>query len=295
MKKLLLLAALIPTLCHGELAPRPGKFDPRVRTVAYNPQDVVVITTYYGVSTPIRFADDEQVEEQSLDAGDRDAWSIKVSARKNLLYIRPRMPHADTNMTVVTNKRVYLFLLNVLQAGPQQRKKAAGNKIGAESVAYAATYSMAAARSKALTLSLTFTYPDAGRKSEPEKAANALQAQMEIAKRQAKGGDYWVAGDEEVSPTDARDDGRFIYLTFAHNRSLPHIDGVDSSGKPFVLNPAVSGDTVIIDRMVRQLKLTMGDATACVVNRAFNPNGGADNATGTIAPNVIRVIKGARK
>ena len=293
MKKLLLLAALIPALCHGELAPRPGKFDSRVRIVAYNPQDVVAITTYYGVSTPIRFADDEVVEEQSLDAGDRDAWSIKVSARKNVLFIRPKMPHADTNMTVVTNKRVYLFLLNVLRVRPQRTKK--GTKIGAESVAPSATYSMAAARSKALTLSLTFTYPDAGRKSEPTKAADALQARMENAKRHANGGDYWVSGDDEVSPTDARDDGRFIYLTFAHNRSLPHIDGVDNSGKPFVLNPAVSGNTVVIDRMVRHLKLTMGDATACVVNRAFNPNGGADNATGTIAPNVIRVIKGDGK
>ena len=295
MKKALLLAVLIPALCHGELAPRPGKFDPRVRTVAYNPQDVVAITTYYGVSTPIRFAEDELVEEQSLDAGDREAWSIKVSARKNVLFIRPKMPHADTNMTVVTNKRVYLFLLNVLSEGPRRTKKGVGNKNGAESVSSAAHYSMTSARSKALTLSLTFTYPGAGSKSEPGKAADALQAQMDKAKRSANGGDYWVSGDEEVSPTDARDDGRFIYLTFAHNRSLPHIDGVDSSGMPFVLNPAVSGNTVIIDRMVRHLKLTMGDATACVVNRAFNPNGGTDNATGTIAPNVIRVIKGAPK
>jgi type IV secretion system protein VirB9 len=265
-----------------------------VRTVAYNPQDIVVVTTYPGVSTPLRFADDEAIEQESIDAGDRKAWSIKVSARRNILFVRPIARMADTNMTVATNKRVYLFLLNVLQEKESGPKKG-GKKGDKQATTYAGTYSMEASRSKALTLSLTFAYPDAGRKSDAAKAADALRDQMENAKRHATGGDYWVSGDEEVSPTDARDDGRFIYLTFARNRSLPNITGVDSNGDSFALNPTVNENTMIIDRMVRHLRIELGGAAACVVNRAFNPDAGTDNKTGTIAPNVIRVLKGDSK
>lgn len=290
MRKLILLAALVPALCTAEETPAPGKFDPRVRTVAYNPQDLVVVTTYYGVSTPIRFANDEAVETESLDAGDRSAWSIKVSARRNILFVRPTKPMAETNMTVVTNKRVYLFLFKVL-GDKELAKKKEGS--------FGPTYSMATARSRDVTYSLTFTYPEEGKKTEGDKAADALRAQMANGKQRATNTDYWVAGDDEVSPVDARDDGRFIYLTFAPNQGIPAIYSVDAIGKETLLNPAIDGKTAIIDRTVRQLALRKGDGddalVACVMNRGFDRKGGADNASGTVAPNVIRVIKGGHK
>jgi type IV secretion system protein VirB9 len=298
MRTLLMLGALLllPAVSSAEKAPPAGRFDPRVRTVAYNPQDIVRVTTYYGVSTPIRFADDERIEPESLDAGDRTAWSIKASARKNILFVRPIKRMAATNLTVVTNKRVYLFLLDVLWVPARKKAKAKGaGDSAAPEAAPEPAYSVAAMRSKALTYSLTFTYPEDGRKSNAAKAADTLRARAADGRKNATGGDYWVAGDEAVAPIDARDDGRFIYLTFARNSSLPQIEGVDAKGKPFAMNLTVDGRTVIIDRMVRQLKLTAGDATACVVNRAFTANGGADTASGTIAPDVVRVIKGEDK
>jgi type IV secretion system protein VirB9 len=290
MRKLIMLAALIPALALAEQTPAPGKFDPRVRTVAYNPQDLVVVTTYFGVSTPIRFADDEVIEKESLDAGDRKAWSIKASARGNILFVRPIAEKADTNITVVTNKRIYLFLLTVAEEKAERKGKKG---------AFAPTYSMATARSKNITYSLTFTYPEDGRKSEGTKAADALRTQMAGGKKRATGTDYWVAGDAEVSPLDARDDGRFIYLTFAPNQGIPSFYSVDAKGKETLLNPAVDGTTVVIDRMVRQLALRRGDGddaqVACLINRSFDSKGGVENTSGTVAPNVIRVIKGDNK
>jgi type IV secretion system protein VirB9 len=290
MRKLILLAMLVPAIGIAEHAPPPGKFDPRVRTVAYNPQDLVVVTTYYGVSTPIRFADDEVIEKESLDAGDRKAWAIKASARGNILFVRPIAERADTNVTVVTNKRVYLFLLKVVGDKAQAKKKDS---------AFAPTYSMATARSKDVTYSLTFTYSEDGKKTEGQKAADALRAQTAGGRKRATNTDYWVAGDGEVAPVDARDDGRFIYLTFAGNQGLPTISSVDANGKETLLNPAVDGNTVIVDRMVPRLALRKGDGddglVACVVNRAFDRKGGADTKSGTVAPNVLRVIKGGKK
>jgi len=45
---------------------------------------------------------------------------------------------------------------------------------------------------------------------------------------------------------------------------------------------------------VRRLILRKGIAVASVVNKSFDLNGGMDNTTGTVSPDVERVIKGAQ-
>ena len=275
MRRLLVLAALLPALAFAETTPPPGKFDPRVRTVAYNPQELVTITTYYGVSTPIRFADDEVIEKNSIDAGDRSAWTLKGNEKGNILFVRPTLKNADTNMTVVTNKRVYLFLLNVLTMPAKhisQRQMT---------------------RSHWLTLSLTFTYPD----DDKTKSALALaQANVKKALDGATTGggnfDYWLSGADEISPTGVRDDGRFIYLTFSRNRDLPSVYLAAADGTESMVDTSMNGNTVVVPRMAPHLVLRRGDAVVCVVNRSFNANAGMDNVTGTISPDVRRVVKG---
>ena len=42
------------------------------------------------------------------------------------------------------------------------------------------------------------------------------------------------------------------------------------------------------------LRARKGDAVASVINKSFDLNGGIDNTTGTVAPDVERVIKGAQ-
>jgi len=38
--------------------------------------------------------------------------------------------------------------------------------------------------------------------------------------------------------------------------------------------------------------LRKGDYVAAVLNKSFDQNGGIDNTTGTVVPNVERVVKG---
>lgn len=280
MRKLILLAALLAPHAHAERAPAPGRLDPRVRSVAYHPDQLVTVNTYFGVSTMIRFADNEAIEDKSVDAGDRKAWALKASARRNILFIRPILEHADTNLTVVTDKRVYLFLLNVLPAAVRQQK---------DSKAF---------RSNALTYALTFTYPDderakaAAKQAAADKlrAAATLRQRMADARSRASNADYWVAGSEAIGPTDARDDGRFLYLSFAPNQDLPAFYAADD-GHETLLNVAVDGTTVTIDRLLRHLVLRRGEQTACLVNRSFHPT--AATGSNTIAPTVQRILKDA--
>lgn len=280
MKKLLLIAALAPCLlalpAHAELTPNKGDFDPRVRVVDYNPLNVTKLSTFYGVSTHVQFADGEVIKDVAI--GDDGAW--KLAPRGNHLFIKPLTQKADTNVTIVTDKRTYQFAL-VVYPRPITDAKAWADPN--------------------LIFSLTFRYP-----SEDSAKADLLTQKTEIknrlnpdkqakkldAKSQVINTDYWVAGSDEISPTAARDDGRFIYLTFSTNRDMPAIYSVDAEGKEALINTHVAdGNTIVIQRMVRRLMLRKGDLVASVVNKSFDINGGIDNTTGTVVPDVERVIK----
>lgn len=277
MKKLLILALFVPVLAFAELNPAQGVFDARVRVVDYNPADVVRLTTFYGVSTHVQFGAKESIKDVAV--GDEQAWA--VVPRGNHLFIKPKATKADTNVTVVTDQRVYHFALVVEQ----------------RSVKDASAWSDAN-----LIFSLSFRYPDeaAERLTAQAKvdAARAQQTDMNgrlaAAKRRDENRDYWVAGSPEVTPTAARDDGRFIYLTFSNNRDMPAVYAVDAEGNEALVNTNVEGHEIVVQRLVRQLTLRKGNAVACVVNKAFDLDGGKDNETGTVAPDVERVVKGAR-
>lgn len=278
MKRLLLIGLLVPAMAMAEITPPKGDYDPRVRIVDYNPLNVVKLATFYGVSTHIQFADDETIRDVAV--GDDQAW--KVVPRGSHLFIKPQAEKADTNVTVVTDKRTYQFAL-VVQ--PRAVK---------DSTAWA---------DPNLIFSLTFRYPD----EEAAKAAasaqkEALQARrgeikgkLSDATKEGQNFDYWVAGSEEISPTAARDDGRFIYLTFTNNRDMPAVYSVDEQGNEALINTnVIDGNTIVVQRLVRRLILRKGSAVASVVNKSFDLGGGMDNTTGTVSPDVERVIKGAQ-
>lgn len=277
MKRFVCIALLFPMLAWAELTPPKGVFDSRVRVVDYNPADVVKLTTFYGVSTHVQFGDKEEIKDVAV--GDQQAWEIVP--RGSHLFIKPKAQKADTNVTVVTDKRVYQFALIVEPHNIRNAK---------------------AWRDPNLVFSLSFRYPEeeAARLMAQAKTAeikarqNDVKGKLAEAKKRDENRDYWVAGSKEVSPTAARDDGRFIYLTFSNNRDMPAVYAVDNDGKEALITTNVEGNEIVVQRMVRKLTLRKGNAVACVVNKSFDLNGGRDNTTGTVAPDVERIIKGAQ-
>jgi type IV secretion system protein VirB9 len=236
----------------------------------------VKLTTFYGVSTHVQFGPREVIKDVAV--GDTQAWEI--IPRGSHLFIKPKAEKADTNVTVVTDRRVYNFALVV-----------EGRKVRDAD----------AWRDPNLVFSLSFRYPDeeadrvtvaAHETARKEQAAEAKE-RLQAAKQVDANRDYWVAGSEEISPTAARDDGRFIYLTFGLNKDMPAVYAVDAEGNESLVNTSVEGNEIVVQRMVKQLTLRKGGAVACLVNKSFDLNGGRDNKSGTVAPNVERVIKGA--
>jgi type IV secretion system protein VirB9 len=278
MKKFLLLLLIVPVLALAEITPERGAVDTRVRTIDYDPSNVVRVNTFYGVLTHVQFAVDEKMTDVAV--GDTEAWQIIPRGRN--LFIKPKAEKADTNVTVITDKRTYHFAFVV---EPRKLKDAT------------------AWRDPNLVYSLKFRYPDeeataraAKAKVEAEKhKADEVKTRLADAKAEGLNFDYWAAGSAEISPSAARDDGRFIYLTFSNNRAMPAVYEVDEQGNEALVNTNVEGNTIIVQRMARKLVLRKGDYAVCIVNKAFSLDAGLDNTSGTIAPTVQRVIKGAKE
>jgi len=272
------LFLLIPGVALAEVTPPKGPFDARVRVVDYNPLNVVKVNTFYGVSTDIQFGADEVIKDVAL--GDDQAWA--AMPRTNHLFIKPKAKQADTNLTVVTNKRTYQFLLFVLPRKVNDPKAYSDHR---------------------LIYALTFRYPEelaakmeAQAKAEAsKKEEEAINATLKEAHNTLHNDNYWVKGSEEISPTGAYDDGRFVYLKFTNNRDIPAVYEVDSKGKESLINTnVIHGNTIVVQRLVKEIMLRKGDLVASVVNRSFDMNDGADNTSGTISPHIQRVIKEAK-
>jgi hypothetical protein len=107
----LVLGCALSGAAQAADAPRPGLTDPRIRTVAYNPDQVVRLTGYFGIQTMLEFADDERIENVSI--GDALGWQVTPNKKANLLFLKPLDRMAATNMTVVTDRRRYVFELVV--------------------------------------------------------------------------------------------------------------------------------------------------------------------------------------
>jgi type IV secretion system protein VirB9 len=92
---------------QAALIPKTVSADQHVKTVSYDPNNVVIVHGQYGYQTQIVFAADEIV--QNISIGDSLAWQA-VPVRNNL-FIKPTAT-SKTNMTVLTNVNSYNFQLD---------------------------------------------------------------------------------------------------------------------------------------------------------------------------------------
>lgn len=277
------LAASVWSAAQAAITPPRGNDDARVRTVTYQQTNVVELRTFYGVSTHIALDPGEHVKD--IACGDSAAWDIV--ARENNLFVKPRAQHADTNMTVITNRRTYNFELIVLPFPAN---------------------STSAWRDKNLIYSLAFQYPqDALREQNAFLAAQAQAAARQEAERERlangekvkdalegeKGHivntDYWAAGDTSITPSKAYDNGQFTYLTFAPHSPMPSVYALGTGDREALINTNVDGNTIVVQRLVHRLVLRLGKQVVCVENRRFS-EAGAVPQTGTVSPAVQRVI-----
>lgn len=247
MKKLILTTAIALCIASPAMAgksPRPGSADARVKNITYHDSDVYRVTAHYGFSTVIEFNHSEEIETISL--GDSSAWQTIKPSRGNLLFIKPLEQNANTNMTVVTNERIYTFELTARSA--QSHK------------------------SKNLSFRVKFIYPEildmqlANIGKSKNNGFNPKEFTPSTVAPENWNLKYSYAGSRRLRPTRAFDDGAFTYLQFSKTGKTPAVFSVDEEGNEAIVNYSMRGKYLVVESLARQFTLRDGKSVTCIFN-----------------------------
>ena len=119
----------------AQIRPQPGAGDPRIQSIEYDASQVVQIQAAPGYQVTLEFGSDEQIENVAV--GDSGAWQVTANRAGSRLFVKPVQSGVTTNMTVVTNVRIYAFeLVPLFGPSPDMaytirfRYPAAGRRLG---------------------------------------------------------------------------------------------------------------------------------------------------------------------
>lgn len=255
------ICCLTATPVRAQPVPIPLRADARIRVVPYRADAVYRLRGYVGYQIDITFAPGERF----VGLGVGDSKGVTFAAASNHLFIKPKAAQVATNLTVLTNRRTYLFDYASEVAPPDPS--------GAD-VIYA----------------LRFEYPAA-----PARGASRERRQVETDLATARNGrprnyDYWYCGTPSLKPVAAWDDGVQTTLVFGAHTELPAVFALNEDGSESLVNVGVQDGRMVIQRVARRVILRRGKLTGCIVDRAF-VGAGERLSSGTIAPNVKRVTR----
>jgi len=240
-------------------APESGTVDTRIRVLVYAEDEVYRLKGYAGYQIDLEFESGETFV--GLGTGDLD--SLTFAAQDNHLFLKPRAGGADTNLTVLTNRRTYHFDYMTSERRPDPT-------LG--DVIYV----------------LRFVYP-------PQLADRAAAAVVEHELSRApetrlRNLSYGYRGSPQLKPVSTWDDGVQTRLRFDSREELPAIFVHNDDGSESLLNFSVDGGELVVHRIARQLIVRRGRLTGCIVNQSYTGSG-QRLESGTVAPTVERATK----
>jgi type IV secretion system protein VirB9 len=238
MTRVLLTAVLFAATA---LATPASANDARLVEHLYSANEVVRVEGKPSVQATIRFAEDEHIENVAI--GDSTKWQVTPNKRANLLFVKPLADRASTNMTVVTDRRTYLF---DLIASPTTRKP---------------------------LYVLSFTYPpgEAGPAlasadaptADEVKAATDPYAVVDPSQLNFA----WASkGTRQLLPARVFDDGGATFLSWPAGAALPAILIKNAAGTEGPVNYAVRGDVIVVDGVPSEIVLRSGNDVANLTN-----------------------------
>jgi type IV secretion system protein VirB9 len=257
--------ALHAVVASAEVGTIPSSSDARIQTVRFTGDNIIRIAAAEGIVTTIELSKKEEIKDFAM--GDRDAWHAAING--NLFVIKPKDVKADTNLTIFTNRRSYLFQLKTTSRN-------------ARNVAYW----------------VRLQYPEQEALS-PEALALAKQvADRKQMKADLKSSrfegtlnyDYWIVGPTELQPLSMHDNGRQTFMLFSAANALPAAFVIEPDGTESLVDYHVEEDTMVLHRVVQRVVLRRGSLVAGITNRS--PSLPIQSApTGTASGKVQRAIK----
>lgn len=218
--------------------PRATSGDSRIRVIAYSPNVVFKYVGYYGYQGSIELQEGEEIGTISM--GDTTGWQIVPSGHR--IFLKPIDKDATTNMTLITNKRMYFFELHAEKA----------TNIDDPGLAF----------------TVKFLYPDSEQQNiSTENPSFSLIPNL--TKLDNYNFKYSISGSHIIAPLKIFDDGRFTYFEFRDkNAPVPAFFSVDDDGNESIVNYQVSGDYIVVERVEARFTLRLGKEIACVFNES---------------------------
>lgn len=237
MRKRLLTLPLLAVLLSGT----PCLADNRILWRPYDEAAVVTVPGRAGIQTTIQFEPGERIENVAI--GDSAGWQVTPNRRADLLFLKPILPDSRTNMTVVTDRRTYLFDLTT------------GGKGGP-------LYVMRFSYPKPFTppAPVVADVPPPEIMSAPAEAAQApapLPADLDFA--------WEKEGPEKMLPAQVFDDGHSTYLRWEPGAEVPAILVPGPDGMEGPANYAMRNDLVVLEGVPHRIILRNGKRTASLM------------------------------
>lgn len=208
--------------------------DKRIQTLLYDSEQIVQIVGQIGIQSTISFGPDERIENVAV--GDSSSWQITPNRRASLLFLKPLLRASRTNMTVVTDRHVYMFDL------------------------------VAGTKNEAPMYALKFAYPNE-EPAVPETASQIAEgpATPPIFSPQQLNFGWTVKGSGRLHPRRVFDDGKALYMEWDRDASLPAILSVSGERVEGPVDYRVSGDYIVVDPMPSNILLRQGKKTATIL------------------------------
>jgi len=250
MKRLFLLAALAA-------GPALAK-DPRVATRYYDPDRIVVVHARLNIQSTIEFGSNEHIE--NIAVGDSSSWQVTPNKHASLVFVKPIQATAHTNMTIVTDRRTYLF---DLVASPRDipvymmRFDSPADPKPADLPAEAIT---------------PMPLPEPHIAPPPQPSPADLNFN-------------WVtSGAKKLFPIRLFDDGQSTWLAWAKETPLPAILQLGPKKVEGPVNYTVKGDYIVVDGVPQQLVLREGKLTATLTPAPRMPKANDANVQAPALP-----------
>ena len=247
MKKIILILLIL--FCSAQLAlaaqmPRYLGNEKKFRAYIYNPNDVYRYIGHYTYQGFIEFASDETISTISM--GNANAWMFQFVG--NRLFLKPVEDIADTNMTVMTNKKIYHFELTAKEAKDINDPD--------------------------LIFVVKFVYPDETDKNIMQLSTTTASDVPDMRDLTIYNFNYEFTGEASIAPIKVFDNNQFTYFQFARqNAEIPAIFHVDSDGFESLVNFRAAGDYIIVERVSSQFTLRNGNDIVCVYNNSMLRSG----------------------
>lgn len=214
--KIALFFFLLAPSAEAQIRPRPTGANAHVQSVDFVAGQVVQLQSAPGYQLMVELAPDEHVENVAL--GDSAAWQVSLNHVGNRLFLKPLQAGANTNMTVVSDTRLYLFDLTTL-ASPEADTP----------------------------YTVQFHYPAPVMLTRLPGSPGAAQPEMPPVGR------YKLRGDKGLLPAGIHDDGVQTYIEFPRDAPLPAIYAIDGRGRETLINGMMRDGRMVVDSIAPML------------------------------------------